>query len=497
MTFDNQMTPTQLGPYKQTAEEHLREFHKKEEIAMRAALASIQPPDAPVTIQLYQAHDGGWLVDVGPRPKGAPDAHVSQAVGTGSSGALFKDDNASNRFTPTIDDAPTGRDAFSAEQLALEAVRYQARTASWSNGIPKNTYIAQLPLTSLPASLCPTKSGKSEVLRLPHLGAVYTLSRDRTFKNDAICQSLILHALCAGRIIHNLRLEHVLASDKNPSVPAVNRLKVAKETIWKKSTSSSGEWYSGRPELVDTCVVVGTLMLNHHLFFPFDAVTYKLFSALSSADYANQVYYLHCCCPPTHGLEKTLDSKTNIQEAIDTLTDDILRILELAFCDPHAAITGCREAKRKLIKGAIVTMTVQLLGELCHGAAAESQDGEPLESLSNSADDCWSWIGPLASWKDFKVVIESHDLTYTATHHTKAQARPSPFSKWVLAVLSPGLRTKASGRMNSDRKGNTIHKFTVAEKGTKLTLARDHHHEAIHFLRAHTRATWNVLWNKE
>ena len=141
---------------RERAKEHAEKIAQNEIEELQKSLKKLMPEDVPVTIQIFQPVDGGRLIDVGPRPKGAPGGLVFQKNNVGRTGDIFQDAQASHRYIPLprmVSSIEPG--TFSEEILRLEKLRYPG-IGRWTDyGPPPTSWIHQLPLASLPQTLRP------------------------------------------------------------------------------------------------------------------------------------------------------------------------------------------------------------------------------------------------------------------------------------------------------------------------------------------------------
>ena len=150
--------------------------------AIRRTLASLIPPNDPITILLYQPPTGehtGRFIDVGPRPDGVTsDIEVFQSINSGASGAALTDPQFSLRFTPirkkiSKSDVATYKENNPLElrerQVQLEKIRH-SNNIKWpeAHATPLGSFIHHL-------SISPSVRDLYDP-RVPTYGYVYTIT---------------------------------------------------------------------------------------------------------------------------------------------------------------------------------------------------------------------------------------------------------------------------------------------------------------------------------
>ena len=119
--------------------DHAEKGAERELAELQKSLKELFPNDVPVTIQLFQPIGGGRLVDVGPRPKDAPDGLVFQRNDVGRTGDIFQDAQAAHRYIPLrrkVSSIAPG--TFSEDILHLEKLRYPD-IGKWAESGPPPT----------------------------------------------------------------------------------------------------------------------------------------------------------------------------------------------------------------------------------------------------------------------------------------------------------------------------------------------------------------------
>lgn len=315
------------------------------------------PGNDEVSILLYQpiaVSEGvfGRLVDVGPRPPDASDGLVFQAANSGRTGDFLGQEDAPHKFVPTAQgigqlDIESYEELNTletrAQQVALEKLRYPHLSWSQRSVPPLNAIIHHTSLAPRPISLHPRRIAPAKlVYRYPNLGVVYTIEAPNCPEPNMMSKRIILYSLEVGDKALEVRFSTLLGT---------RRRETAKRLV-------KGNHYE-RPRLLH---LVGTLILCHHWFYPYDAVAFAAIDELAPS--AEQVYKWHGYQAPT---KPKLTGRT-FSEVFDTLCSDIEQLL-LYMSHAHEGVHRRTSPISEAIREATATMLMLMAGQVMNFSA--------------------------------------------------------------------------------------------------------------------------------
>ena len=304
---------------------------------VRSSLEARVPPDYPVSIYLYQPvgadeHPDGRLVDVAPRPPGAPDGVIFQPLSAGHTGAFFSRADAAEIFEPLVQAidqqaidtygssplSPAGRQ----RQVRLESLRYPLISFPSQDLPPEGSYIHQMALAPSVAELA--------LLDFPILGMVYTITPD------------------GDRTREVRHLVHV--SQRAGQAALFERVKLLWGEDLLLAARREVDTAYGKPDTdtFDNAHRLGILfVLSHHWFYPQRPIAWRLLDDLSRRRWFGAFGWQ----PP---LLRVGPANVGLRENVDVLHRDFLHLC-YQLCGPERLEP--REIRlRKALTGGLATM---------------------------------------------------------------------------------------------------------------------------------------------
>jgi hypothetical protein len=308
---------------------------------------------------------------------------------------------------------------------------------------------------------------------------------------------LILYALRAGEIGQQVRFEMLCSGDdENPTVnPTECRIRAAR---WLPTNSWSDrecetekierEWKSN----IDggLCRLVGTLILHHHWWYPYDPVAYELIRKLTDEQYAKRIYNLHYSCSPEYERKQSGKRERTQLELQTTLSEDIAQIIS------SYRNAGLDDQQQEGVHRAALVMIRQFCGQSVrwHGILDEDKNisvGSSLRSVPSRTEASAElrFLNYRREWEqDFKgAMVQSspnYPIVKSSTLRDEKSSAPV-YCPFVLSLLSPGKSPVARPNRSF---GIRTDKRTVRISNRQFLVEEDKNGDREHFLYWHARA---------
>lgn len=489
-----------LDDMKDMAIKHAEKVAQLEVEALRKRLSDLYPCDMPITIQLFQPVEGGRLVDVGPRPKSCDDSLIYQPNNAGRTGDIFMDKQAPHRFIPKsekIGEIATG--TFTKAMLDLEQRRYPDIGTWETNGPPSNAMIHQLPLAPLPLDLQPRPS--TGQYRFANLGAVYTISHKAKGESNNLEKMLILYGLRAGEIAQQVRYEAICRESENSlnedgwdAGTTECRLSVSRHLpteSWDPSECDAKKIDKEWKKNIDggLCLLVGSLLLHHHWWFPYDPVAYQVLCRLKGEDnLAKGVYYQHLSSPPECPYITAETSSRKTEQLVAILCEDIAYIVQ-SF---RGSGSPTNSAQVNRIHSAVLAMLIQFAGVTMRQYCQGVRDGNRLspQKLRKSCEV--QFLGVAPALEDSVKSLLNQAKIYSPIIKSSVLKKPDRAScEFVCSLLAPDTPPLSRTNLNTVK----THGLVCVNDANGYLLKSDRNGDSRHYLYWHTRAMLTLGMN--
>jgi hypothetical protein len=230
------------------------------------------------------------------------------------------------------------------------------------------------------------------------------------------------------------------------------------------------------------CLLVGSLILHHHWWFPYDPVAYQVLCSLKDdEDLAKHIYYQHCCAPPEYEYMTEAKSSREIGKLVATLCEDIAYIVR-TFRGSASPIEPAQELR---IQDAVLTMLVQFAGTMMHQYCDRLWTGRRLTTQKQYASLEVRHLSIYPAWPE-----PLNGLLHQAAIHSpilKPSTLKNPdldFCHFVCSLLAPhNPPLSRPERSLRDTDG-----LVCVKDGEGYLLETDRNGTKPHFLYWHTRA---------
>ena len=322
-------------------------------------LGRLIPSTIPITILLYQPGQDpegpeGTLIEVAPRPLGAPKETVVQNPTSGRTGSFLNIHGYASRFIPdthriTREDIASyveaNDGAMRRRQVSLESKRYTTLHWPRKDRPPEGAYIHHL-------SISPNLTDLHSI-RIPTFGIVYAITREKHPVGSTNFQVLINASQIAARLIlceRALLLFGLWGSEHDPRSGNFNPRRKAYSLLF------------GNTQIKDAALdelykLAFRFVLAHHWFYPHSPVAYRAITQLSDekTDRVPDTYAMHAWPVPSEF--RSVESVEGLGEQINVLVRDFLQVGSHLFSPAQYIESNHFETLFKIFSSVVISLS--------------------------------------------------------------------------------------------------------------------------------------------